>query len=128
LDSSEWRGYHIRESSSQRPHPSEQAEGEPMTLPEVVVYADAYYGGNEWRTNLNYSNVGSDWNDEISSIIVVSGTWVFYSGINYMPDDTVGWPVSAPLTPGYYPWVEAEPVIITNDSISSFKCIDRNPV
>jgi hypothetical protein len=99
-----------------------------MTLPEVVVYSDSNFGGDEWRTNLDWTFVGSDWNDEISSIIVVSGTWVFYSGANYTIDYSVGWPVSAPLTPGYYPWVEAEPVIISNDSISSFKCTDWNPV
>jgi Peptidase inhibitor family I36 len=30
-----------------------------------------------------YTWVGSDWNDTISSIIVVSGTWQFYTDANY---------------------------------------------
>jgi hypothetical protein len=47
-------------------------------LPEVVVYEHIDFGGAEWRTNLNYSWVGSWWNDRISSIIVVTGTWRFY--------------------------------------------------
>jgi hypothetical protein len=93
-----------------------------MSLPEIVVYFDANYGGNEWRTNLNYTNVGSDWNDQISSIIVVSGTWVFYENTNY------GGAKSNPLTPGYYSYVENSNVNIANDSISSFQCISVDPV
>jgi hypothetical protein len=98
-----------------------------MTLPEIVVFMDANFGGEEWRTNLDYTYVGSHWNDQISSIIVVSGTWEFWSGANYTIDYNVGWPQSGPLTPGYYPGVEAQPVVMTNDSISSFQCIDWNP-
>ena len=93
-----------------------------MSLPEVVVYTDANFGGNEWRTNLNYSWVGSSWNDCISSIVVVSGTWVFYENANY------GGAQSNPLGPGYYSWVESSDVNIANDSISSFKCVSVDPV
>ena len=43
-----------------------------MSVPEVVLYSDGSFGGDEWRTNLNYSWVGSDWNDSISSFQCVS--------------------------------------------------------
>jgi hypothetical protein len=93
-----------------------------MTLPEIVVFWDINFGGESLRTNLSSSYVGNHWNDEISSIIVVSGTWEFYEHSNF------GGAVSKRLTPGYYSWVENSNVNIANDSISSFRCVDRNPV
>jgi Beta/Gamma crystallin len=90
-------------------------------LPEIVVFKDANFHGDEWRTNLDYTWVGSDWNDTISSIIVVSGTWQFYTDANY------GGEHSNLLTPGYYPWVQDPSVNIANDSISSFQVISFEP-
>jgi hypothetical protein len=83
-------------------------------LPEVVFYEHIDFGGVEVRTNLNWYFVGSFWNDKISSIIVVSGTWRFYEHWHY---EGRFWD----LRPGYYRWVEA--VGIPNDIISSFQAI-----
>jgi hypothetical protein len=88
-----------------------------MALPEVEVFRDANFGGGSWRTSLNYTYVGDDWNDSISSIVVYSGTWQFYEHGNY------GGARSNPLGPGRYPWVEDPTVNMTNDTISSFQCI-----
>jgi hypothetical protein len=93
-----------------------------MSVPEIVVFQDINFGGDEWRTNLDYSNVGSSWNDEISSIVVVSGTWQFYSDAGYAGD------VSRAIGPGYYPFVEDDFVNIPNDSISSFRVVSFTPV
>lgn len=86
-------------------------------LPEVVVYFDRNFGGPEWRTNLSYSYVGDYWNDQISSIIVVSGTWRFFE------DSQTGAPVGGhwDLGPGWYSWVED--LGIPNDTISAFEAI-----
>ena len=86
-------------------------------IPEVIVYWDANYGGESWTAFTSYSWVGSHWNDEISSIVVVSGYWQFYSDVNY------GGTHSKVLGPGIYSWVEASNVNIKNDAISSFKLI-----
>jgi len=86
-------------------------------IPEIVVYRDANYGGESWTAFTSYSWVGSHWNDEISSIVVVSGYWQFYSDVNY------GGTHSKVLGPGTYPWGEASNVNIKNDAISSFKLI-----
>lgn len=96
-----------------------------MSLPEIVVYKDANWGGDEWRTNLDYSYVGDNWNDTISSIIVVSGTWQFYENANFNVD---GGASSNLLGPGYYSFVENPEVNIANDSISSFQVISFDPV
>jgi len=93
-----------------------------MSVPEIVVFQDIDFGGDEWRTNLDYTYVGSSWNDEISSIIVVSGTWQFYENASY------GGAFSRALGPGYYPFVEDDFVNIANDSISSFKVVSFTPV
>jgi len=82
-------------------------------LPEVVVFQDVNFGGNSWRINLNYSYVGDDWNDTISSIIVISGTWTFCLNAGPPSSDNPNWT----LGPGYYSWVEDYG--IPNDSISA---------
>jgi hypothetical protein len=93
-----------------------------MSLPEVVVYWDINFGGENWRTNLGWGYVGDHWNDQISSIVIVSGTWQFYEHAGF------GGAASKPLGPGYYRWVEDPSVNIANDSISSFKIISRYPI
>lgn len=90
-------------------------------VPEIVVFWDANYGGESWRTNLGYSYVGGHWNDQISSIIVVSGTWQFWRDANFKGVGDRSWI----LGPGYYSWVEA--VGIANDTISSFLPISWAP-
>jgi hypothetical protein len=86
------------------------------SIPEIVVYWDINFQGESWRTNLDYSYVGDHWNDQISSIIVVSGQWQFYVDAGYQYPEP-----NHPLGPNYYANVEA--VGIKNDSISSFKCV-----
>ena len=85
-----------------------------MALPEVVVYWDANWGGDSFRTNLDINYVGDEWNDQISSIVVVSGTWQFFENANFGG--------------GYYSFVENSDVNIANDSISSFKIVSFDPV
>lgn len=84
-------------------------------LPEVVIYYDKDFKGPEYRTNLNVLFVGGAWNDQISSIVVVSGQWQFYLHRDFVE------PLGPVLGPGYYPWVEA--VGIRNDQVSSFRCV-----
>ena len=93
-----------------------------MALPEVVVYSDANWGGAEWRTNLDYTYVGDDWNDSISSIVIVSGTWQFFENSEF------GGAASNPIGPGYYSFVENSDVNMQNDSISSFRIVSFEPV
>jgi hypothetical protein len=90
------------------------AAGGGLHAPEVVVYENRNFGGAEWRTNLGWSYVGDFWNDKISAIIVVSGTWRFWEDRDFKGRH---WD----LGPGYYDWVEA--VGIPNDIISSFQSI-----
>jgi hypothetical protein len=90
--------------------------GENFRLPEVQVFEHDNYGGKSMRTNLGYLLLGRDWDDKISSIIVVSGRWTFYAHPYYNRDDP-GFAVT--LGPGYYPDVDA--VGIGNDQVTSFK-------
>jgi hypothetical protein len=83
-------------------------------LPEIVIYEHIDFGGVSERTNLNWYYVGDWWNDKISSIIVVQGTWRFFEHWHY---EGRYWD----LEPNYYHWVEAAG--IPNDIISSFACI-----
>ena len=79
-------------------------------LPEVVVYWDKDYRGAEWRENLSVSYVGDDWNDQISSMIVISGTWAFFEHSNFN-NDVPGSHIE--LDPGYYSFVERHRHTIT---------------
>lgn len=91
-----------------------------LIFPEVVVFEHITWGGAEWRTNLNHSYVGDFWNDKISSVIVISGTWEFFEHANFEG-------ASTRVGPGYYSWVESKPFNMANDSISSFRVVSWDP-
>lgn len=74
------------------------------SAPEIIIYehpdfntGEGHREGFEFRTNLAVSWIG-DWNDRVSSIIVVSGLWRFYNDANF--DEKSG---IRDLRPGYYP-------------------------
>jgi len=81
----------------------------------VSVYWDANFKGEQWDTEQNQTYVGNHWNDQISSIRVVSGTWRFYWDANYGGE-------MVELKPGEYRYVGAH----WNDQISSFRCVSAN--
>lgn len=87
-------------------------------LPEVVVYEHDDFQGFEFRTNLDILFVGDDMNDQISSIIVVSGVWEFFEHRDFQG-------ASCRLGPGYYGSVELNcgPHGVHNDTISSFRVV-----
>src|SRR5258708_2511869 len=82
------------------------------SLPEVVVYEYHEYGGQSYRTNLNVVRMSKEFNDKISSIVVVQGIWRFYRDLNYKGDY---WDLGV----GYYPSIGS-----ASDVISSFQCIE----
>ncbi len=79
---------------------------------EVVVFWDADFQGEQWRTTRDSEFVGPHWNDQISSIQVLSGTWEFYWDAGYRGE-------VMRLGPGAYRYVGNH----WNDQISSFRCI-----
>jgi hypothetical protein len=91
-----------------------------LIFPEIVVYQDISFGGAEWRTNLDYSYVGDFWNDSISSVIVISGTWQFFENADFSGASTI-------VGPGYYSFVENPAFNMQNDSISSFLVVSWDP-
>jgi hypothetical protein len=93
-------------------------------LPEVVVYKDANFDGDEWITKFpqgwGWSYVGDNWNDSISSVIVTSGTWQFFQDANFGG-------TSVTVGPGCYTFVQNPGFNMPNDSISSFLCVSDQP-
>jgi hypothetical protein len=79
---------------------------------QVSVYWDADFKGERWDTDQNQPYVGNHWNDQISSIRVVSGTWRFYWDAKYGGE-------MVELKPGEYRYVGNH----WNDQISSFRCV-----
>ena len=86
---------------------------------KVVVYHDINFGGAQFTATSNIPYVGDSWNDQISSIKVLSGNWRFYQDANYKGPF---WD----LEPGDYNWVEDEG--IPNDVISSFRQVSEPKV
>jgi len=94
-------------------------------MSEIIVYIDGDFGGLHTHffdsvPDLRHvalggsgSGINGDWNDKISSIVVVSGQWEVFRDVNYQVKE------GATLSPGAYHWVEA--IDIPNDSISSIK-------
>jgi hypothetical protein len=83
-------------------------------LPELIVYDHIGFKGAYARTNLSFHYLGDFWNDRVSSLIVVSGTWRFYRDEYYKGDH---WD----LGPGFYEcfFTESGP----DDVVSSFQAI-----
>ena len=79
---------------------------------QVVVYWDADFKGERWDTEQNQHYVGNHWNDQISSIRIISGTWRFYWDADYSGE-------MIELKPGEYHYVGGH----WNDQISSFRCV-----
>ncbi|MGO9699201.1 MAG: beta/gamma crystallin-related protein [Xanthobacteraceae bacterium] len=88
---------------------SQQAQGGQCA---VSVYWDADFKGERWDTEQNQRYVGNHWNDQISSIRVISGTWRFYWDADYGGE-------MVELKPGEYHYVGGH----WNDQISSFRCV-----
>ena len=79
---------------------------------DVVVFWDANFRGEQMRMNHGTPYVGDHWNDQISSIQVLAGTWEFYWDANFRGE-------VLRLGPGSYPYVGDH----WNDQISSMRCI-----
>jgi hypothetical protein len=88
------------------------AEAQPRDGCEVIVYIDANFSGGVWHTTHDQYQVPPQWNDQISSIRVISGVWEFYFDWHYGGE-------RMRLGPGSYPYVGDH----WNDQISSFRCV-----
>lgn len=83
-------------------------------VPELILYERIDFGGASWRTNLGHCTIGEAWDYGIGSLIVVSGTWMFYERPDFEGS-------GIPLEPGYYRCVRDTG--LPNNRIASFKPI-----
>lgn len=86
-------------------------------LPEIVLFINADQQGDSIRINNNvrFFAQGSKWNDNASSVVVVSGVWEFWSDSQYQG-------TRSKLYTGYYP--NPESMKLGNDQLSSLRCIE----
>jgi hypothetical protein len=96
-------------------------------MAELIIYVDANFGGlhtHIFETTADFthlalggvdSGIGGNWNDKVSSFVIVSGTWQFFKNINF--DFQQG----GNLGPGLYSFVQN--FGIDNDSLSSVRLI-----
>jgi Beta/Gamma crystallin len=103
------------------------AEEWSIEVSEIIFYVDAGLGGLHTHvfdstadfTRLALGGVGvgidGNWNDIVSSFVIVSGTWQCFRDVNFQV------PQGGLLGPGSYPFVEN--LGIDNDSISSVRRI-----
>jgi len=95
-------------------------------LPSIIVFKDS--GFNQFGQGATmsfppgwgYSYVGDDWNDSISSVIVLSGTWQFFENGGFTG-------AFATVGPGWYQFVEDPQFNMQNDTISSILCVSNSP-
>jgi hypothetical protein len=78
----------------------------------ATVYWDANFGGEARTLHGDVAFVGQRWNDQISSIIVHRGKWIFYRDAGFSGETLTA-------TPGAYAYVGDH----WNDQISSAQCI-----
>ena len=97
-----------------------------IRIPEVVVYMEVNFGGEDFRTNCDVDYVGELFNGKIKSIVVVSGTWEFYkdAGFKKGREDRNGFRFI--LETGYYDYTDLIVICpnLTVKGISSYRCIN----
>jgi len=105
-----------------------------MAQPHLILYIDGNFGGLHTHLfescddleKIALGGVGSgisgNWNDKVSSFVILSGRWQFFKDWHFGPAPL---PFSQGLGPGLYPSVEA--VGIDNDSVSSVRVIAETP-
>ena len=98
-------------------------------MAELILYVDANFGGlhthlfdttphfTQLALGGNGSGIFGNWNDKVSSFIIVSGTWQFFKDENCK---SLQGPIER-LGPGHYNSVTA--VGIDNDALSSVKLV-----
>jgi Beta/Gamma crystallin len=96
-------------------------------MAEIVLYVDSGFGGlhtHLYESTSDFtklalggvgSGVGGNWNDIVSSFVIVSGHWQAFRDINFQV------PQGEVLGPGLYSFVE--PFGIDNDSMSSIRLV-----
>lgn len=84
------------------------AEDIPQAIPQAIVFLDTNFEGNHahfFDSNPDLTSGSNEWNDDISSIVVIYGNWSFFAdpegaGETENPHITLG--------PGIYPDVTTE--------------------
>jgi len=87
-----------RNADTEAPAPLIGADGQSMTIPELIVHTTNDFMGNTLRSNLNHPYVGTHWDSQlhIRSVIIIAGTWTFFEGEEYQGR-------SVERGPGYHP-------------------------
>ena len=88
-------------------------------VPHLIVFSEKNLQGRHWHIFGDIPHIGDvsfTWDDNISSFVVLAGTWQFYRGRHFNE------PVGGPVGPGTYPTVID--VDIPNDAVSSIQMID----
>jgi hypothetical protein len=112
-----------------------------MERAEMVVYIDIGFGGLHMHVydsipDLNkvsttgYNAINRNilptvnlnpWNDRISALQILGGTWRVYKDPNYQNQ------LGGDLRPGFYPDIQKD-LNIPHDQISSIKLVNQNPI
>jgi hypothetical protein len=89
--------------------------GWPVFGCQLAAYSDPDFGGEVLRSTHDLPKLNGIWNDQISSIVVASGTWEFFE------HDAFGGQMQR-LKPGLYARLDK-----WDDKISSLRCVEPRP-
>jgi hypothetical protein len=76
----------------------------PQAIPQAIVFLDTNFGGNHahfFDSNPDLTSGSNEWNDDISSIVVLYGNWSFYANPVGAGDTAANPHIT--LGPGTYP-------------------------
>jgi hypothetical protein len=105
-------------------------------MAEIILYVDSNFGGlhtHLWGTEQHFtqiallgSGVGNgDWNDKVSSFVIVSGFWTFFKDEGLQTQQGIGHNASGfpsgTFGPGQYSFVQDWG--IDNDALSSIRLV-----
>jgi hypothetical protein len=87
-----------------------------MASPHIILFADANFQGAYKHVSETTAAL-SDFNDALSSFIILGGIWKFFENVNF---DSLTGPADG-LGPGFYSWVGN--VSMSNDTVSSLQLV-----
>lgn len=99
-------------------------------MAELIIYDDINFGGihtHIFESTADFTqlalggagtNITGNWNDRVSSFVILSGHWTFFKDINFQFQQ------GGVLGPGLYSWVQN--FGIDNDSLSSVRVVSAN--
>jgi hypothetical protein len=89
-----------------------------MALPHIILFDNVNCTGAHTHLCGGLSLLSGDWNDRVTSFVILEGNWEFFVDVNFQGQMGGAGKI---LGPGVYNWIEAALGPGTNDRLTSLR-------